>query len=181
MAGVKKENRRMLKSDIKDVDWARLAAYIDGEGCIIIHTNRAQEALGKSRMHSLAITVTNTDPRLTVWVFETFGVGQFYQKQKCPSITANMGEGKKWRQCHVWTVTADLAAQLLVGCLPFFVIKREQAEIAIAFQKTKTYHNGGGKRGTRVPTNVIHMREQMAHDVRELKHVNYEVKEAVNG
>jgi hypothetical protein len=181
MAGVKQANRRTLKVDIRDTDWARLAAYIDGEGCVNIHTNRGQEALGKSRNHSLKIHVTNTDPRLPVWIFETFGVGKCRQKQKSPSIVAYMGTGKKWRQVHIWQVEAKLAAQILEGCMPFFVIKREQAEIAIAFQKTKTYHNGGGKRGTRIPVNVIQMREQMAHEVRQLKHVNYEIKEAVNG
>ena len=180
MAGVKKANRKVLRTDIKDVDWARLAAYIDGEGCIDIHTNRGQEVLGKSRLHSLVVHVTNTDPRLPLWIFDTFGVGINYQKQKSPSVVALMGAGKKWRQVHIWIVTAKSASQILEGCMPFFIIKREQAEIAIAFQKTKVLHNCG-RRGDRTPPNVIQMREQMAHEVRELKHVNYEVKEAVNG
>jgi hypothetical protein len=119
MSGVKQVNRRTLKVDIKDVDWARLAAYIDGEG-------------------------------------------------------------KKHRQVHIWQVEARLASQILEGCLPFFIIKREQAEVCIAFQKTKVLHNCG-RRGDRTPPNVIQMREQMAHEVRELKHVNYEAKEAING
>lgn len=180
MAGVKLANRKKLKIGIKDVDWARLAAYIDGEGSISIHKNRAQEALGKSVMHSLTVHVTNTDPRMIVWIYETFGVGLAFQKQKCPSIVAYMGAGKKWRQVHIWQVEARLAAQILEGCMPFFIIKREQAEIAIAFQKTKVLHNCG-RRGDRTPPNVIQMREQMAQKVRELKHVNYEVKEIVNG
>jgi len=180
MAGVKQANRRTLKDDIRDIDWARLAAYIDGEGSISIHTNRGQTALGKSRNHELVVHVTNTDPRLVVWIFETFGVGLAYQKPLSPSIIALMGKGKPWRQVHIWQVGAKSAALILEGCLPFFVIKREQAEIAIAFQKTKVLHNCG-RRGDRTPDNVIQMREQMAHEVRQLKHVNYETREVSNG
>lgn len=180
MAGVKQADRRVLKTDIKDVDWARLAAYIDGEGTIVIHTNRAQEALGKSRNHALTVNVTNTDPRMVVWIYETFGVGLAYQKPKSPSIVADMGAGKKHRQIHIWQVSARLASQILEGCMSYFIIKREQAEIAIAFQKTKVLHNCG-RRGDRTPPHVIEMRERMAHKIRELKHVNYEIKEAVNG
>jgi hypothetical protein len=179
MAGVKKANRKMLKADIKDVDWARLAAYIDGEGCINIHTNRGQVALGKSQMHSLVLGITNTDPRLPAWIFETFGVGNCYRIPDSPSIAAKIALGK-WQPRFHWNVTSISAAQLLEGCLPFFVIKREQAEIAIAFQKTKIHHNRG-KRGERTPRNVIQMREQMAHQVRQLKHVNLPIQEVVNG
>lgn len=179
MAGVKLADRRRLKNDIKDVDWARLAAYIDGEGCINIHTNRGQVALGKSVMHSLVVGLTNTDPRLPAWIRDTFNVGKCYRIQNSPSIAKKIAEGR-WQPRFHWTVTARLAAQILEGCLPFFVIKREQAEIAITFQKTKVYH-GKGRLRERIPHNVIVMREQMAQKVRKLKHANLPVQEVVNG
>lgn len=179
MAGVSIANRRQLKTGIKDVDWARLAAYIDGEGCINIHTNRGQVARGKSRMHSLVIGITNTDPRLPAWILDTFGVGLCYRVPDSPSVSKKIAEGK-WQPRFHWNITARLAAQILEGCLPFFVIKREQAEISIAFQKTKTYH-GKGRLRERVPDNVIQMREQMAQKVRGLKHANLPIREVVNG
>ena len=131
-------------------------------------------------MHALKVAVSNTDPRMVVWISETFGVGKAYRKPLSPSIAEDMGPGRKHKQIYLWQVEARLAAQILEGCLCFFVIKREQAEIGIAFQKTKVLHNCG-RRGDRTPPNVIQMREQMAHEVRELKHVNYEMKEAING
>jgi hypothetical protein len=179
MAGVKKANRKVLKDDIKDVDWARLAAYIDGEGCIGIIPTRGQAMRRKSPNHHLKVFVANTDPRLLDWIFETVGVGMCYRLPNSPSLAANINSGK-WKPRFQWWVTAKPAAQILEGCLPYFIIKREQAEIAIAFQKTKTFH-GKGRLREHLPANVIQMRDEMASAIRDLKRVNHEMKEAVNG
>lgn len=52
----------MLPED-SSVDWAKLAASIDGEGYICL---RAEHSGGRS--HTLILRIGNTDPRLTVWL-----------------------------------------------------------------------------------------------------------------
>lgn len=77
----------------------------------------------------LQVTVGNRDFRLLEWCharFEGFICPQYYRK-KPPATRAPM---KRWR------VTSWQALSALERCLPHFIIKREQAEVAIAFQKT---------------------------------------------
>ena len=64
-----------------------------------------------------------------------FGVG---------SISGRHIPGQRYR--YDWYVGAHQAMELLERCLPYFVMKREQAELGIAFQRTKQHglrHRGG--------------------------------------
>lgn len=109
-------------------DWARLAAYIDGEGCIWLklhrqfykHLNRSYE-----RFYAV-VTVVNTDPRLAVWLKATFGGFTRHERTKNP----------KHRDRFIWEIICGPAAEALRGCYPYMVIKREQAEVVFAFQET---------------------------------------------
>jgi len=71
----------------------------------------------------MQITIGNTDFRLSTWLMRTFGggVGQ------CKSTVRKK---KYW----YWHLSGQLAADALKGCLPYFIMKRDQAEIAIEFQ-----------------------------------------------
>lgn len=106
------------------IDWARLAAYIDGEGHIALNANRM--SAGKSYAY-LRVVVTNTDPRLIIWLQRTFGGGVL--KVKRPAAL-------HWRRCFKWTASCRHAEAILRGCLPYFITKRDQADIALAFQAT---------------------------------------------
>src|ERR1700690_3415057 len=55
-----------------DIDFARLAAYIDGEGCIGI-SNSKRRGKATHRMHTMQLTVTNTSLLLLDWITLTFG------------------------------------------------------------------------------------------------------------
>jgi hypothetical protein len=48
----------------------------------------------------------------------------------------NRKTNKKWKSCIAWLVVAKTAAEVLQGCLPHFLLKREQAELGLMFQKT---------------------------------------------
>jgi len=105
-----------------ELDLARLAAYIDGEGTISLdgseRTRRCSDRL--------KITIVNTDLRLLVWCKDKFG-GYIRISNKAT---------KKRRALYLWGIQDASAGELLEKCLPFFVIKREQAELGIAFRKT---------------------------------------------
>lgn len=125
-------------------DWARLAAYIDGEGSIQI---RLQEKARKrvTPVHELSITVCSTDPRLPQWCKELFG----------GSVTPRRKENSK-KQSFLWVCKSRKAEGILLRCKKFFLIKGEHAAIALAFRKSFSIaRNGHGP----VPVEVVHERE----------------------
>ena len=65
------EYKRMLDK-VSEIDLARLAAFIDGEGCIGISSGPRRGRMAV-RQHSLIVTVTNTDLRLFRWLTNVFG------------------------------------------------------------------------------------------------------------
>ena len=98
-----------------EVDWARLAAYIDGEGSIFI-------AKRTPRCLVLGVVVYNTDARLASWLKQTFG----------GSVTQSL-YGKREKFMFRWDARSRDAVSILEKALPYFIIKREQAEKALEF------------------------------------------------
>lgn len=121
---------RGVKNDLSKVsaiDWARLASFIDGEGHIALNENKMSN--GKSYAY-LRVIVTNTDPRLIVWLQRTFGGG----------VTKYRAAKANWSNGFKWTATCRHAEAILNGCLKYFILKRDQADIGLAFQQTVRYH-----------------------------------------
>lgn len=123
-----------LKS-VSQIDWARLAAFIDGEGTISIKASNRHRAV-PSVNHFLEVSVANTSVKLMNWLKATFGGNiRFYQKQQLNR-----------RPCMRWAWTEGCAEKLLLGCLPYFIIKREQAEVGLTFRELKRSNGGAGRR-----------------------------------
>lgn len=109
----------------RELDLARLAAFVDGEGSILLgKATQGKRAQG----YRLRITVVNTDVRMPMWCKEAFG----------GSVRANRKEPDSGKRLTLWMwcVSHKTATDLLKELLPFFIIKREQAEIGIAFGAT---------------------------------------------
>ncbi len=102
---------------LRDVDAAYLAAFIDGEGCIIL----ARRTYGLSmRLHA-----TNTDTSVLEWIAEITGTGQVLRQSR---------GNEKHNASYHWQVHGLAAASVLRQILPYIRIKRAQAELAIAAQ-----------------------------------------------
>lgn len=145
-------------SQITPTDWARLAAYIDGEGHIALNENTRK---GKTSYAYLRVIVTNTDPRLIIWLQRTFGGG-----------VLKIDRSKQgYRRCFKWTASCRHAEALLRGCLEFFITKRDQADIALAFQETLHGFHRWNPRPASVDDVRTHYREQLLK-VREPKDVD---------
>jgi hypothetical protein len=111
---------------VTDMDWARMAAFLDGEGCIRIQMVPAEKRKrAKSPWHMLILVMGNTDPRLALWCSERFG-GNLYFRQSSK-------RNSRHRDAFVWHCNSKRAEAVIRGCLPHFVLKREQAETALAF------------------------------------------------
>ena len=136
---------------VKIEDWARLAAYIDGEGHISI------ASAGGDRNFKMQLTIGNTDHRLTSWLKNTFG-----GEVRLADIT------KRRRQYWYWYIGSKRASDFLSRCLPFFIMKREQAEIAIAYHATVSgFKMVGGKRT--VSPEIRMQREFFAESIKKAR------------
>jgi hypothetical protein len=79
----------------------------------------------------LFIIVTNTDPRLCQWCKDIAGGGVFYASKS--NYRGHYGT----KQCFMWKIHSATAEWVLRNCLPYFIIKREQAEVALALRSIK--------------------------------------------
>jgi hypothetical protein len=133
------------------LDWGRLAAFIDGEGSILINTQKRGGT--EARGFYLRVTVANTDVRLPVWLKETFG--GTYKDANTPSYYV----GKNVKRCYHWGASARRAAWILHNCAPYFIIKGEQAELGIGLQESLSRFTRGP--GKRVPPEIHAERKEL--------------------
>ena len=137
-------------------DWIRLAAFIDGEGCIELYAGPPRNKTGV-KDYRLCVKVSNTDRRMPDWCHQTFGCGHMETPK------SNTRPGRK--PLTDWAVDRTAAIPILQGCLKFFVNKREQAEIALRYASTFM------KRGTRhrLTPEVISFRNSCIRELWALK------------
>src|SRR5438876_2163112 len=149
-----KENKRLGIVEPTEIDWVRLAAYIDGEGCISTAVAYSQPEKWKSESVYVNVSVHNTDPRLIDWILDRWGGRVFQTKHS----------NQKWTTSYGWRVTCQQAREVLEKCLPYFIIKREQAEIAIALMKTARRWGRAG-----MPDEVKALRWELRNKLSEAK------------
>src|SRR5215472_10990041 len=114
-------------SQVSEVNWGRLAAYLDGEGCICVssHYNRRRKKV--SVAYNLYLAIGNTDMRLCHWLEEHFGGSTTTVQPSCRGV-------KIQKLAFTWRLSGLAIDPVLQGIIPYLVIKREQAEIAVAFR-----------------------------------------------
>src|ERR1700722_14873898 len=104
------------------IEFARLAAFIDGEGHIGITVTQPR-GRGVTRRHTLIMTVTNTNILLFDWITSTFGG---------TVIHANKNHQKpNTKACFRWCLNELQSEEIVRRCLPYLIIKSEQAKIAL--------------------------------------------------
>lgn len=119
--------RRIDLPDHPETIWAYAAGIIDGEGSIYIRGERAASTKGRHHQQ-LYLSVRGTDAKLGEWLKAQFGGFLYWPK---------MGGWKpQWKPCWMWTTSANRAEQLLRRTMPYLVIKRPQALIALRFRET---------------------------------------------
>jgi hypothetical protein len=106
--------------------WSYLAGILDGEGCINIARSRRSKTDGRTFYinYVLQLDVFNTSLPLMKWLVQYFG-GVYYTRDR------NIGQYKRsynWRPKG-----ATNRKNILLGILPYLVIKHEQAKIALQY------------------------------------------------
>jgi len=112
--------------NLSDIDLSYIAGFFDGEGSITIHHNCRPSPRGKSPNHTLQVSIGNTDPSILILIHKNFG-GSILARKRRPGH----------RDVTQWAIRAALALPFLEAIRPFLRMKSKQADVAIAYQKTK--------------------------------------------
>lgn len=96
--------------------WVYAAGIFDGEGMVTVR--------GKP-CYSLAVEICNTDKRLIDWLHDRWG----------GSIRTQTFANPKHRTRYEWKTSDRHAASFLRGVLPYLIVKREQAEVGVAYRE----------------------------------------------
>lgn len=135
---------------ITQVNWAKLAAFLDGEGCIGIAMT------GRLRYTPVPVViVTNTDVRLMAWLQDNFGGNVRVNHHRA----GNRRVAYKWEPRY-WDVLA-----ILRGVREHLILKNEQAEIGI---RLKEMVIGKWHRGERITAEIRREREDLADRIHVL-------------
>ena len=110
--------RRLLPKTKKLLD-SYMAGIVDGEGAISL-------LCGSSGYYQCRLSVSNTCQELLEQVHLTYG----------GSEVRFVKGSEKHRQCYVWYVNGQAALPVLKLLLPFLIVKREHAKLAITFLET---------------------------------------------
>ncbi len=106
--------------------WSYVAAMVDAEGGVflsrtILYTSKGNPYFG----YDLKVSIANISMRLMMWLVKNFG-GEFRAKQK-----------GKWGKhtCYEWFVNGGYTRLevFLLGIIPYMLIKRDQANVALQF------------------------------------------------
>lgn len=131
-----------------------LAGFFDGEGCIHIQTRR------DGRWLNLLVSIVQTNPRPLLLAHSEFG-GSLSKTDK------SSGKSKKpiWRLCFA----PKNAARFLRAVYPYLIVKKEEAEVALAFVDTIPYPHTRDA----VCDEVIALRQSLAKKCQDLKRTEY--------
>ena len=111
---------------MNDTELIYLAGLFDGEGCIHIASSKYLDKGRKNPPYKLRIQITNTCKDLMDKV-ASFG---FY-------VIERKDLKKNWKRCWVGHMYDRKAAGLLKQMLPYLIVKKDEATLAIEFQDHK--------------------------------------------
>lgn len=140
---LRKHNIDIRKRESKDIKLtetqkAYIAGVIDGEGCICLYKSNSR--------HILCVSFTSTDKRLIAYLSKLLDWNFAYTKPK----------NRIWKTSYRLQAMDSRSERALKDILPYLIIKREQAELALRFRET--YKIKYPKRKG-IPKNIWDLRE----------------------
>ena len=138
-----------------ETDFAYAAGLIDGEGTIGIYKNKAKSCRCGYRFY-LRVRLGMTNITAPYWLYTIFG-GYFREYP-------NRGWGEK--VLYEWGLSPEQAYAFLVSILPYLKTKKQQAQVAIEFQKDK--YKGIRGRGRKTPQTILDAEEILASKIQGL-------------
>lgn len=134
-------------------DLAYFAGLFDGEGSVILC--KQPRPTPKRQTYFLSASLANTHLPTLQWVRELWGIGTIRPMKRYK---------ESWKPRWQWVATSNQALYVLRLILPFLKIKKQEAEIGIAFQefKLKTVQTWGWNR----PTPLVKEEERLVNLLR---------------
>lgn len=108
-----------------------IAGFVDGEGCINIY-KRKHTSTTRGYAYSLDIEISNTNKEIIELIHSTLGVGHITEVK-------NNEKNKNWRNGYLLRMSCKDAGIVIKKLLPYLVLKKPQAELALKFQKNMYY------------------------------------------
>ena len=130
---------------MKKTDLAYIAGLIDGEGCISIV--KKKDLIHGSSNYDLRVSVNMTSEYLIQYLH--FAFGGFWRERKKIE--------ERHKQQWMWAVSGPKASEFLLTILPYLIIKKPQAELALRFQSTR--RKGGYGQGIKKPEPISILEE----------------------
>jgi len=127
-------NITTIRGKISTLSIQYVAGFFDGEGCVNIY--QTKKGVKKDRIgYQLTTSIFNSDKEVVEKLKKS--LGGYIQIRKRNT--------DKWKDGYVWRLITNHASKFLKEILPFLIIKKEQAKVAIEFQELrqrKTYQFG---------------------------------------
>lgn len=105
-----------------------LAGFFDGEGCIGVYT-KLRKPHG-SRLSYLSLSIANTNPEVLQRIQSECGGSVNLNGLTQERLKVN---GRPRRTLFRWSASSVLASHILRHMLPFLIVKREEALLALDF------------------------------------------------
>ena len=152
----------------RQIDYARLAAFIDGEGWLAIlrrkpHTER--KTGNKNHTYTFVVGVANTSIALHTWLEETFD-GKTYPRKNRENIVIKGEKTKQNKKAYEWHITSRDAIKLLKQIRPYLIIKGAQADLAFEFYNKYIKYPYKGRNG--IPLWLLKYAEEYYNKMKEL-------------
>jgi|SRR5262245_15895680 len=134
----------MQVTTVSETTYAYLAGMIDGEGCIGIYAASWRRKDGSGICYRPTLIIVQRDPIIPQWLHGTFGGSLAHRVERVDEFKS--GKRSYWR----WYITGKNTGDLLQRCLPYLILKPEQAKCVI--QLCETLLPGGVNWGS-IPKN----------------------------
>lgn len=112
-----------LQSTLPIYELAYIAGLFDGEGCVALHRFRGRKNRCDAAKIALTCSITNTDKRAI----------DFMQSRFKGSVACEDRSRHNHKNSWKWAIFSRQAAAFLKEILPFLVLKKERAILAIQF------------------------------------------------
>jgi len=145
---------------------AYFAGIFDGEGCI---------GFNGSNRNSLSVVIGMTDPQALGLLWREYPKGHLYLRPNAQT---------PWRPCFIFRLNHHYAYDFLRDTLPFVMVKREQAKVALAYLAHRRREHYTGRQFKGRPGCVgydCHGRcDRLIARLSELKRVGYQGVNSAN-
>ena len=133
------------------LNWGYMAGTIDSDGCIGGGKNT------NCHTYRPYLVVIQKDMKLIEWLYSNFG-------GSVNLVSRNHSTRKKW---YIrWMVTNQKCVDILKKCLPYLIVKKEQAKLAIRMVEEAKSGKQRGKRN--IPKYIYKLQENLCNSIKSL-------------